>query len=435
LEIKKDILDNIELRSESVQDVLSQPPHWMFRWGNAIILGAILMGFLMSYFIKYPEFVPAPIVVTSQNPPEKLQARIDSKIEKIFISNHQKVKKGQVLLVLQSTANYIDLLELKKIADSISQDQLSLFPIRKISKLKLGELQADYNAFAKAFQDEQLFNRLRPYAPENIAADQNISAYRNRITNLKQQKELELAKYELVKKSYQRSQKLFGLNVISANELETEKIKFLQAQQSLESINISVSQTEEGIANLSKTKSGSTINAEKDKINYASQTQQLFEQLRKSLRQWEQDYLLVSSTDGVVSFQQFWGENQFIKRGDAVLSVLPDNKQALVGRMSVPAGNSGKISPGEKVLIKLDNYRYQEYGIVEGRVQNIAFAPDDKGNYYVDVTLPKGLKTSYHKNLVFDKELKGNAEIVTQDLRLIERIFYQMRKLLRYQGD
>ncbi len=435
METKNDILDRIELRSESVQDVLSQPPHWMFRWGSAIILLVILMGLLMSYFIKYPEFVPAPIVVTSQNPPEKLQARIDSKIEKIFVSNHQKVKKGAVLLVLQSTANYLDLLELKQIADSISQDQLSSFPIHQISKLKLGELQADYNAFAKAFQDEQLFNRLRPYAPENVAADQNISAYKSRITNLKQQKELELAKYELIKKSYQRSQKLFGLSVISANELETEKIKFLQAQQSLENINITLSQTEEGIANLSKTKSGSTINAEKDKINYASQTQQLFEQLRKSLRQWEQDYLLISSTDGVVSFQQFWGENQFIKRGDAVLSVLPDNKQALVGRMSVPAGNSGKISPGEKVLIKLDNYRYQEYGIVEGRVQNIAFAPDDKGNYYVDVTLPRGLKTSYHKNLTFDKELKGNAEIVTQDLRLIERIFYQMRKLLRYQGD
>jgi len=432
---KKDILDNIELRSESVQDVLSQPPHWMFRWGNAIIFGAILMGLLMSYFIKYPEFVPAPIVVTSQNPPEKLQARTDAKIEKVFVSNHQKVKKGEVLLVLQSTANYIDLLELKKIADSISQDQLSSFPINKISKLKLGELQADYNAFAKAFQDEQLFSRLRPYAPENIATDQNISAYRSRITNLKQQKELELAKHELVKKSYQRAQKLFGLSVISATELETEKIKFLQAQQSLEAINISLSQTEEGIANLNKTKSGATINAEKDKINFASQTLQLFEQLRKSLRQWEQDYLIISSTDGVVSFQQFWGENQFIKRGDAVLSVLPDNKQALVGRMSVPAGNSGKISPGEKVLIKLDNYRYQEYGIVEGRVQNIAFAPDDKGNYYVDVTLPKGLKTSYHRNLAFDKELKGNAEIVTQDLRLIERIFYQMRKLLRYQGD
>ena len=75
----------------------------------------------------------------------------------------------------------------------------------------------------------------------------------------------------------------------------------------------------------------------------------------------------------------------------------------------VPAVNSGKIAKGEKVLIKLDNYRYQEYGIVEGRVQNISFTPDDKGNYYVDVTLPEGLKTSYHKTLPFDTELKGKC--------------------------
>ena len=88
----------------------------------------------------------------------------------------------------------------------------------------------------------------------------------------------------------------------------------------------------------------------------------------------------------------------------------------------------------KKVLIKLDNYRFQEYGIVEGRVQNISLSSDDKGNYYVDVVLPKGLKTSYNKTLVFDKELRGNAEIVTQDLRLIERFFYQIRKLLGYQS-
>ena len=101
-------------------------------------------------------------------------------------------------------------------------------------------------------------------------------------------------------------------------------------------------------------------------------------------------------------FQQFFGENQFVKTGD----------------------------PGEKVLIKLNNYRFQKYGIIEGKVQNISLIPNDKGNYYVDVVLPKGLKTSYNKTLKFDKELRGNAEIVTQDLRLIERFFYQIRKLL-----
>jgi multidrug efflux pump subunit AcrA (membrane-fusion protein) len=434
LETNDDTLDNLALRSEDVQDVLSEPPYWMLRWGGGVILGAILMVLLMSYFIRYPEFISAPIVVTSQNPPEKIQARTDAKIEKIFIRDHQKVKKDEILMILQSTANYNDLLELKKIVDSISHDHLLSFPVNKISMFKLGELQSDYNAFAKAFQDERLFTKLRPYAPENIATEQNISEYRSRVATLKQQKALELAKYELINKSYERSQKLFGQKVISTMEFESEKIKFLQAQQSLENINISLSQAGEGISNLNKTKSGTTINAEKDRINYASQTLQLFEQLRKVLKQWEQNYLIVSSTNGTASFQQFWGENQFIKRGDVILSVLPGDQKGLVGRMSVPATNSGKIVQGQKILIKLDNYRYQEYGIVEGRVQNISFTPDEKGNYYVDVILPGGLKTSYNNNLPFDKELKGNAEIVTRDLRLIERIFNQLRGLLKYQN-
>lgn len=434
METNKDILDNIELRSESVQDILTQPPHWMIRWGNTIIFIILLLILGMSYVIKYPEFIPAPIVVTSQNPPEKLEARINSKIEKIFIKDHQEVKKNQVLMVMQSAANYNDILELKKLVDSISPNQLGSFPVHQSSHFKLGELQGDYNNFAKAFQDEELFTRLQPYAPESLAANQSLSEYRMRILTMKQQKSLEQAKYEITKKSYQRSQELFNQGVIAAMELENEKIKYLQAQQNLENINISLSQMEESISNLNRTKSGTVINTEKDKITYSSQTLQLFEQLRKSLKQWEQNYLVISSTDGVASFQQFFGENQFVKTGDAILSILPKNKDKLVGRMSVPAINSGKITPGEKVLIKLDNYRFQEYGIVEGRVQNISLSSDDKGNYYVDVILPKGLKTSYNKTLVFDKELRGSAEIVTQDLRLIERFFYQIRKLLGYQS-
>lgn len=388
----------------------------------------------MSYIIKYPEFIPAPIIVTSQNPPEKLEARTNSKIEKIFIKDHQEVKKDDVLMVMQSTANYKDVLELKKLVDSITPNNLYSFPVIQASRFKLGELQGDYNNFAKAFQDEQLFTRLQPYAPENLAANQSISEYRGRILTLKQQKSLEQAKYDLTKKNYQRSQELFNQGVIAAVELENEKIKYLQAQQNLENINISLSQMEEGISNFNKTKSGAAINTEKDKITYSSQTLQLFEQLRKSLKQWEQNYLVISSTDGMASFQQFFGENQFVKTGDAILSILPKNKEKLVGRMSVPSMNSGKITPGEKVLIKLDNYQYQEFGIIEGKVQNISLSPDKDGNYYVDIVLPKGLKTSYNKTLPFDKELRGNAEIVTKDLRLIERFFYQIRKLLGYQS-
>ncbi|MEF9476556.1 hypothetical protein OWR28_01230 [Chryseobacterium sp. 1B4] len=275
METKKDILDSIELRSESVQDILTQPPHWMIRWGNSVIFIILVMVLIMSWFIKYPEFVPAPITVTSKEPPEKLQARINSKIEKILIKDHQEVRKNDVLMVLQSTANYQDILKLRELIGSTAPDQVFSFPVGETSGFRLGELQGDFNQFLKALQDEKMFTKLQPYAPENLAASQNLSEYKNRIATLQQQRNLEMVKYELTKKNYQRSQSLHDQGVIATMELENEKVKFLQEEQNLKNITISLSQLQEGISNLNKTKSAANISSEKDKINYSSQVVQL----------------------------------------------------------------------------------------------------------------------------------------------------------------
>lgn len=433
METKKEILDTIHLHSEGVQDILTQPPSWMVRWGNTILFLILLLVLLMSYLIKYPEFVPSTVIISSRNPPEKLEARINTKVEEIFVDDHQAVSKHQLLMVLQSTADYRDVIRLRSIVDSMDSRGMVHFPLAEVAGFKLGEIQADYNAFAKALTEEQLYARLQPYSPDYAAANRSLTESRNRIRTLLEQKSLEQTKYELSKREFDRYQELFNERVVSASELNQEKLKFLQAAQNLESINITISQLQEGILGIEKTRSGVTISAEKDKINLTSQTAQLFEQLRKSLNAWEQNYLLTSAVAGVVSFQQFLGKNQFVKTGDILLSVMPDDKDMLIGRLLVPATNLGKVKEGQKVLLKLDNYPYQEFGMVEGRVKNIANAPDKDGNYYINVILANGLQTSFHKTLTFDKELKGNAEIVTQDLRLIERVFYQLRKLLRFE--
>ncbi|NLR62487.1 HlyD family efflux transporter periplasmic adaptor subunit [Chitinophaga polysaccharea] len=432
METKKDILDTVQLHSEGVQDILTLPPHWMIRWGNTVIMVILLLILLMSYVIKYPEFVPSKVIISSSNPPEKLEARTNSKVEEIFVEDHQKVTKNQLLLVLQSTADYRDVIRLRNIMDSLDSKALPHFPLVEVARFKLGEVQADYNAFAKALTDEQLYTRLQPYSPDFAATEKSLTESRNRIRTLQQQKELEQKKYEVSKREFDRYQELFKEKVVSAAEMGQEKIKFLQAEQNIENLNVTISQLQESILGIEKTRSGVAINAQKDQINLSSQTAQLFEQLRRSVKSWEQNYLFTSSVDGVVGFQQFLGKNQFVKSGDILVAVMPEDKNMLIGRLQVPATNSGKVKEGQKVLLKLDNYPYQEFGSVQGKVKSIANTPDKDGNYYVNVILPDGLKTSFHKTLAFDKELKGNAEIVTQDLRLIERFFYQLRKLLRF---
>lgn len=39
--------------------------------------------------------------------------------------------------------------------------------------------------------------------------------------------------------------------------------------------------------------------------------------------------------------------------------------------------------------------------------------------------------TSYQKQNPFQQEMRGSAEIITEDLRLIERIFYQFREIFK----
>lgn len=434
METKKYILDDIRLRSEQVNEVLENPPHWMIRWGSLLILLIIAVFFLLASIIKYPDFIESPIIISSENPPERMEVTIDSRIEKILFQDHQPVRKGDLVLILESTANYQDVLALERLVDEFSTtEQLNRFPLKETAKFRLGEIQEDFNAFAKAVQDESLFNNLQPYAVEGMMADKNIKDYESRIVNLKQQCELEKTKVQLAEKNYNRCELLQQRGVISPQELENEKLKLLEVQRSLKNTQITLAQLDEAIVNFRKTKTGAAIKTVKDQATFSTAAVQLFEKLRKSIRQWKRTYLLYSATDGTLSFLKFLGEKQFVKNGTNLFSILPDSRQVIIGQMLIGPQNQGKLKPEQKVLIKLDNFKYQEYGVVKGLVKSISLTPDKENKYYVEVTLPNGLKSSYNKNIAFDKELSGNASIVTEELTIAQRIFNQLRTILKYQ--
>ncbi len=427
-------LDKIQLRSESVQEILSNPPSWIVRWGITIVFIALVFVVLISFFVKYPDFITSQVVITTQNPPEKIEARSNGKMEEVLIQNQENVKKGQALAYLETSADYKDVMKLKSILDTFQvKSGTFYFPIEITQNLALGEIKTNYILFEKAYTDYILQKQLQPYSIEKVAGNQTISEIHSRLKSLEAQKRIEANKLQVERSNFERNQKLHEQGVISANELEIKRLQYLQAQQNFQNIDLAISQLYESKANAQRGLQGADINQKQDETTFYVNVLQTYDQLKRALRDWEQSYLLKSSIDGKVSFQQYWGENQFVKSGEVIFTILPDDKNNLLGKLVVPAQNSGKILPDQKVLIKLDNYLFQQFGIVEGKVRNISLSPDIEGNYYVEVELPKGLTTSYDKELIFDKEMRGSAEIITEDLRLIERVFYQFRELFRFQ--
>src|SRR5690606_16828152 len=131
-----------------------------------------------------------------------------------------------------------------------------------------------------------------------------------------------------------------------------------------------------------------------------------------------------------------WNKNQTVNAGDLVFSIIPSNGSDFIARLKTPIQNSGKIKVGQKVNIRLENFPDEEFGILNGAVKTISLLPDSEGFYTIEVSLDSSthdssdfLFTSYGKKIQFTQEMRGVAEIITEDLRLIERFFYQIRNI------
>lgn len=112
------------------------------------------------------------------------------------------------------------------------------------------------------------------------------------------------------------------------------------------------------------------------------------------------------------------------------MTIVPFETQTILAKMKMPPENSGKVKKGQKILIKLAGYPFQEYGHVVSKINSISLIPREN-QYTVDAILPSPLITSYKKTLDFHQEMQGQAEIITEDIRLLERVFYQIRKVLK----
>jgi hypothetical protein len=56
-------------------------PSWTIRWGISVIFATFIGIVAGYYFIKYPQTVEAPIIITTLNPPVDLVARAEGRIK------------------------------------------------------------------------------------------------------------------------------------------------------------------------------------------------------------------------------------------------------------------------------------------------------------------------------------------------------------------
>lgn len=425
---------DIEIRSEEVQEILSKVPNWMIRYGNTLIFILILMLLFISWFVKYPDVISSQVMVTTAIPPEKIFAKSAGQFEVFLANEGEHVEKNQVLAVIENTAAYKDVLLLKSIIDTITitdYDRPFSFPIDKLPPLRLGDITGSYAQFENDYSEYELNEQLTPFKSESLANSMSVAEAKSRLQILLSQRKINKKELEYKQQDLERSRKMFEQGVISAKDKGLKEIEFLQSERQYQSIESSISQTREVISNSAKNLEGTSIKKTQNDIRLRKKTIQSFLSLEKAIKDWEKMYALISSINGKLSFLSYWSKNQTVKNGDLIFTIIPDKSESFIGKIKAPIANSGKIEVGQKVHIKLLNYPSDEFGKLNGTVKFISQIPDQEGNYLIDVALPKKLKTTYDKEIEFRQEMQGTADIITEDLRLIERFFYQLKNVIR----
>jgi len=424
-------LDHIELRSEEVQEILTKVPHWMIRWGNLLFLALILLLLLISWFVKYPDIIPAEGIITTQIPPQKEYAQITGKIDAILVKDNQIVKSNEPLAILENTADYKNVYKLKSVIDTITVNSKSFqFPIDSLPILFLGDIESQFALFENSYIQYKLNKEFEPFSNEVVANNYSISELNRRLKSLQSQKKINKAELDFIVKDLDRSKSLFGKGVISAQDYENKQLQYAQAERNYKNFEASISQIREGISNARNTSKGTKINQIREEMTLLKNVIQSYNQLKKAIKDWERLYVLKSNINGKVSFLNYWNTNQTVNQGDLVFTIIPSESSSFIAKLRTPAQNSGKIKVGQTVNIKLESYPDTEFGVLNGTVKNISLIPDKEGLYLVDVELPSKLITSYNKEIDFKQEMRSTAEIITEDLRLIERFFYKFKEIV-----
>ena len=60
------------LYSDPVKEIMGNPPRRILRWGTGVMFSVFVLFIIFAWLIRYPDTIPAPVEITTSNPPVTL---------------------------------------------------------------------------------------------------------------------------------------------------------------------------------------------------------------------------------------------------------------------------------------------------------------------------------------------------------------------------
>lgn len=371
-----------------------------------------------------------PISVTAVTAPVRLVANASGRLI-LLQDNKTPIERGTVISYIESGASYSHILRVDSLLGaSMDFENVSAF---LPDTLLLGDAASAYNAFVLASTQYSRLMASDIYATMCLNLQNQIEADLSIIDNLHQELDL---KARILHDSEERLRKdsiLLAKQVISEADYSQQRASHLSLKGNFLTLQSDCMLKQSGVSanrlEIQRIRMEETESKEKARSELLTQKNAL----ANAISLWKERYLQYAPVAGEVEYLGFWRDNSFVQAGQELFSVIPD-KNNIVGEVMIPSYGAGKVEPGQAVNVKINNFPYDEYGLLKGAVKSVSrltnrveSANGSSEAYLVFIDFPDGTTTNFGKLLPLDFESKGAAEIITKRKRLIERLFDNLK--------
>jgi HlyD family secretion protein len=414
----------LEIKSDEIQEIIGKAPSSIVRWGISVIAACIIVLLIGASYFQYPEIISAPVVISSAKPAVKLVAQTTGRISELRIKDADLVSANEIVAIIENPANTTDVLYLRDIINMLDTCMnvghlMEKMHLRK--NMQVGDLQGDYASLYQAMS-QYIFLVNNSYYQNKINSLEKQIASSNKLkSSMEERTQLQkgILKLETIKDSANRLLK--DVKVIAPLEYN-ESLKGLLSQQ------LSVAESKSSLFqnDLQKTEYGKSISDIEQQYRTEenislSNIKELVKKLKGSIASWEKLYVLCSPIAGCVTCFNVWNVNQYISANATAFMIVPKSDTALEIRVKLPQIKAGKIQVGQSARIKLQEYPFEEYGMLKAQVVSISPVSMD-GSYLVRLALVSGLTTTLNKQIPSSAEITGVADIVTENKSVMKRV-------------
>lgn len=417
-------------RAEEAQAILSRSPPLILQWSNTIFLGILLLLLGIAWLVRYPDTVQAPLRLTMAHAPKAVTSHTAGKLTRLLVHENQVVRPGEIVGYLESTARPTEVLALATDLEQLRQ-QVTVGRVGSLAAFtgqryrQLGELQPAYQTFQQGLMQYESFRANGFYPRKRQLIQQEISDLQQLAQIMKTQTDLNKQDLRLAEASFQVQQQLYAQKVIPTLEFRQEESKLLAKKMPVQQAEAAL------ISNLSiqSTKQRELLELDKSSAEQKDLLLQALATCTSALDDWKRKYLLASPVGGTIHFTSFLEENQEVVL-EQELFFVAQQPFSEYGEVQIPQQNSGKVKLGQRAWLEFRGYPAAEYGLVEGRVAFISEIPNKEGAFTAKMLLPNGLISNYQRKLTYKTGMTGTADIITDDTRLLSRIFNNLRQVI-----